>query len=385
MVLLRSNKCKGSGGVTPDTCHPTGVRRMWNACHMSTGDADPQASGTPAPDAVSGPSNPVAGPADAVSGASAVPGGSPQPVSDPSGAASGRPDAVSDAPESSEAIARARAARDSGRSALARDLLADHVATTHDPAALTLLGEVLYEMGDLAGAGCAWFGTSARGEQVSEATQAWRTAHRDDLARMWRSLPEPVRKESHLPKVEALHAKAFPSGPAGAPAHRAEPSRGATGAASTPAAVSSAPGRSPAPASPTSAVTSEPAASSRPAGSPTPAGPPQAGASTSPPKAGASTSLQARSIPPERGEAPSTASPKEPKEHRVSMSAEPPRHHAERRPGPPPRKPASGSAQGEGGSGFDAARLIAWVLAAFFVFCAVVGLITILGWLVPGG
>jgi hypothetical protein len=35
-------------------------------------------------------------------------------------------------------------------------------------------------------------------------------------------------------------------------------------------------------------------------------------------------------------------------------------------------------------SGFDAAKIIAWVLAALFVVCAVVGLITILQWLVPG-
>lgn len=39
---------------------------------------------------------------------------------------------------------------------------------------------------------------------------------------------------------------------------------------------------------------------------------------------------------------------------------------------------------GDSGRGFDAAQVIAWVLAAFFVVCAVVGLITILQWLVPG-
>ena len=40
--------------------------------------------------------------------------------------------------------------------------------------------------------------------------------------------------------------------------------------------------------------------------------------------------------------------------------------------------------RGDSGRGFDAAQVIAWVLAAFFVVCAVVGLITILQWLVPG-
>ena len=38
----------------------------------------------------------------------------------------------------------------------------------------------------------------------------------------------------------------------------------------------------------------------------------------------------------------------------------------------------------EAQGGFDAAKVIAWVLAALFVVCAVVGLITILQWLVPG-
>jgi len=38
---------------------------------------------------------------------------------------------------------------------------------------------------------------------------------------------------------------------------------------------------------------------------------------------------------------------------------------------------------GEGGT--DAAQVIAWVLAAAFVVLAVVGAVTVLGWLVPGG
>ena len=37
-----------------------------------------------------------------------------------------------------------------------------------------------------------------------------------------------------------------------------------------------------------------------------------------------------------------------------------------------------------GVEGFDAAKVIAWILAALFVVCAVVGLITILQWIVPG-
>ena len=35
--------------------------------------------------------------------------------------------------------------------------------------------------------------------------------------------------------------------------------------------------------------------------------------------------------------------------------------------------------------GIDAAQIIAWVIAAFVIVCAVVGLIEILRWMVPGG
>ncbi len=44
---------------------------------------------------------------------------------------------------------------------------------------------------------------------------------------------------------------------------------------------------------------------------------------------------------------------------------------------------ADGAADGSGG--MDAAQIIAWLLAAVFVVAAVVGLVTILRWLVPGG
>ncbi len=37
------------------------------------------------------------------------------------------------------------------------------------------------------------------------------------------------------------------------------------------------------------------------------------------------------------------------------------------------------------GGGFDAAQLIAWLLAAFFVVAAVIGIVQILQWMVPGG
>jgi hypothetical protein len=43
---------------------------------------------------------------------------------------------------------------------------------------------------------------------------------------------------------------------------------------------------------------------------------------------------------------------------------------------------ASGSSSGSGG--IDAAQIIAWVIAALVVVCAIVGLVQILRWMVPG-
>ena len=44
---------------------------------------------------------------------------------------------------------------------------------------------------------------------------------------------------------------------------------------------------------------------------------------------------------------------------------------------------AAGESPGSGG--IDAAQIIAWVIAAFVVVCAIVGLVQILRWMVPGG
>ena len=44
----------------------------------------------------------------------------------------------------------------------------------------------------------------------------------------------------------------------------------------------------------------------------------------------------------------------------------------------------SSSSPAESSGGIDAAQIIAWVIAAFVVVCAVVGLIEILRWMVPG-
>lgn len=46
---------------------------------------------------------------------------------------------------------------------------------------------------------------------------------------------------------------------------------------------------------------------------------------------------------------------------------------------------SSVAAPAESSGGIDAAQIIAWVIAAFVVVCAVVGLVQILRWMVPGG
>lgn len=51
-------------------------------------------------------------------------------------------------------------------------------------------------------------------------------------------------------------------------------------------------------------------------------------------------------------------------------------------PPPPGADAAPGSSAGEGGP--DAATIIAVALAGLFVVCAVIGLVTLLGWMVPG-
>ncbi|MGL4742815.1 MAG: hypothetical protein ACRCXL_00290 [Dermatophilaceae bacterium] len=51
--------------------------------------------------------------------------------------------------------------------------------------------------------------------------------------------------------------------------------------------------------------------------------------------------------------------------------------------GDPDEMDDAGPVEGTDGS-VDAARVIAWLLAAMFVVCAVIGAVTVLGWLVPG-
>jgi hypothetical protein len=106
-------------------------------------------------------------------------------------------------------VERARDALDAGAPWRARDILLAHVDQVADPAALTLLAEVLQGMGDLPRAGAMWFSAGAKGPDVDAAVAAWREQSRDDFVVMWRSLPRAVREEPRPPRVEALRAKAL--------------------------------------------------------------------------------------------------------------------------------------------------------------------------------
>ena len=213
-----------------------------------------------------------------------------------------------------DALKRARTALASGRLTLARDILEDHVHLHRDAEAFKMLGEIRHRIGDLPGAGAAWFATSAKGPIVDEAVSAWRTKHDDDFAAMWATIPASARRGELTPKLAALKARAEVAAPSPEPSPSPDPS---------PASASTARAKAPKKVAPEPAATAPPVAV---------------------PKARAADPVRA----PRTDEA------------------------------------AADRSVPEAQSGFDAAKVIAWVLAALFVVCAVVGLITILQWLVPG-
>ncbi len=106
-------------------------------------------------------------------------------------------------------VDRARDALDHGAAWRARDILLAHVEQENDTEALSMLGEVLNDMGDLPRAGAVWFAAGARGPQVDRAVAAWREQSRDDFAVMWGSLPASAKQEPRPPRVEALREKAL--------------------------------------------------------------------------------------------------------------------------------------------------------------------------------
>jgi hypothetical protein len=111
----------------------------------------------------------------------------------------------------SNALREARRAREAGQAWKARDLLLAHVEGNQDPEALTELGEVLFEMGDLPRAGAVWFAAGAKGPDVDAAVAAWREQSHDDFAVMWASLPASARSQPRPRRVEALRERALRS------------------------------------------------------------------------------------------------------------------------------------------------------------------------------
>jgi len=238
----------------------------------------------------------------------------------------------------SDVVRAAKAALATGQAWKARDLLEDHLEQERDPQAMKLLGEVLHRMGDLPGAGAAWFATSAKGPLIDEAIAAWRADHDDDFVAMWTSIPASARREPLTPKLSALRAKALEAKPDLDDAH---PSDARTSdvkpAKRTPSAGAMV--EAPAQATPSqSAMVESPAKAQRK---------PEAAKS---PDQGSKDSLRDESASSWKGG----------------------------------NRHAGTDGKDAAVEGFDAAKVIAWILAALFVVCAVVGLITILQWIVPG-
>lgn len=242
-----------------------------------------------------------------------------------------------------EGLAQAREALRAGDAERAQALLEARIDATPDPEALRLLGELFHDQGDLARAGAAWFGAAVKGPEVNEAIEAWRSAQDGDFGRMWRSLPKSVRRRPGSARVEALRSRALGQASARTAAGEAGP---AAAKPSVPAAGS--PGAASAGGTATSTA--------------------QESASDGPDLAVGAQGVRASAdTSPERVDLDPKAA-REPLAQRRSVGGA-----------------VTDVDEGDdSGRGFDAAQVIAWVLAAFFVVCAIVGLITILQWLVPG-
>jgi hypothetical protein len=238
-----------------------------------------------------------------------------------------------------DVVRAAKAALATGQAWKARDLLEEHLEKERDPQAMKLLGEVLHRMGDLPGAGAAWFATSAKGPLIDEAIAAWRADHDDDFVAMWSSIPASARREPLTPKLSALRAKALEADPKLDDAH---PSDGGTR---------------------TRVATPEKQPVRREVGPEAPADQRPASALSTRDVAAAEASDAQASTPAARKGSGSDS---------VAASWTGGNRHS------------GTDGKDAGVEGFDAAKVIAWILAALFVVCAVVGLITILQWIVPG-
>lgn len=254
------------------------------------------------------------------------------------------------------AVAQARDLVAAGSFDEARALLEPVVRDDRDPEALKLLGQALHAVGNLPGAGAVWFATAARGPAVEESVAAWRAFHHDDFAAMWRSLPRSVRALPHSPKVAALQAKAREvDSTIGSPQ--------GSGAAEPKPLAARAEG---------SSVDREQAGPVKPQTETSTAGAAAAESST---RSSSRTETSTAGRPAAADAVTADRGMSDERRRRTGV-AQPMDDRVESR-------PAAKSAEPQ--EGFDAAKFIGWVLAALFVLCAVVGLITILKWIVPGG
>lgn len=273
------------------------------------------------------------------------------------------------------ALAEARRQVEHGELWRARDVLLAVAEQEPDPQVLKELGEVQHRMGDLPAAGAAWFATTVRGLAVDEAIAAWRSRYADDFVALWSSLPAAVRATPSSPKVAALRAKAVESG-------LEDDAR--VGSADTGWLASEDGGR---------VFSQDDGRAGMAAGSDRPrrataatrgdrSGTPGTRSGGSAARSGGSAARSA-GVPSTRPTGVPSTRPAGVPPSRSMGSTRPAANPADQPALPARSRQDEPVAEGEGG--FDAARFIAWVLAAAFVVCAVVGLVTILRWIVPGG
>ncbi|MBR7744181.1 hypothetical protein KC207_12880 [Phycicoccus sp. BSK3Z-2] len=248
-----------------------------------------------------------------------------------------------------DVVARARALTDAGRTWQARDLLAAHVETRRDVEALTMLGHVHHGMGDLPRAGAAWFAAGVRGPEADEAVAAWRERSRDDFGVMWRSLPPPFQAEPRPARIEALRARALDAG-----AEPEDPSAGTAGGDGTTGGSSGSTGA--VGAGRRAEEVDHPHDGGLHDGGPHDDGRAQGGH----PNGDDDARSRAADSAHDEGGGTAARGAKSGGGHPDGTDAE------------------SADAQGT-----DAAQVVAWIVAAVFVFCAVVGFVTVLGWMVP--
>jgi hypothetical protein len=106
-----------------------------------------------------------------------------------------------------DSLARARADLEDGRPWKARDRLTGLLTHRQDLEVLDLLATVHHEMQDLPAAGALWFVIGRDDEKARKSIAAWRERHGSDRDR-WRSIPDPIRRESRASDLRSLQEAA---------------------------------------------------------------------------------------------------------------------------------------------------------------------------------